>query len=264
MTKYDEKSIELLLSEQGLRSKLRSSKKKYYVYVIYGGTLGPIYVGKGCKDRVFTHVRNAEHFLQNNPSLPYMKWITTGEVLHKTKLERLAAHLSYAPLRFRLETLTDDEDKAFNVEKKLIKALGMSKMGRGILANQVEGGYGKGPGTGRIATSECRLRISQALSGRVMTSSHRRNISSALKGRMIDLKVRKKMSASRRGTPASDDHKKAVSLGRLNSKNIPRVRVRIGRRVYASIKDAAASVNTNYQSFCYQLNAGTFGYKRIP
>lgn len=254
--------IKLLLSTQGALNAVRRCGKRFYVYLIYGGTLGVTYVGKGTRNRVVTHERAARKFLDANPGLPYEEWLL-GDVRLRTKTERLAAHLSYAPLRYDFALFTDDEDEAFEVEKKLTQRFGLAVEHSGCLSNRVIGGRSMGPGLGHVFTDDRRKRISKALKGRVFSPDHKRRISEALRGRSIPKEVSRRGGETRRGRKASVDHRRNVSKGRLNSELIPRVAVRINGVTYRSIAEAVKPTGLSYGQLVYRINAGVSGFARI-
>lgn len=264
MTAYNESSIKLLLSEDAARKKVKQSTKRYYVYLIYGRTLGVIYVGKGTRNRFLSHSAQAQKFLDENPNLPYLKWLATGDILNKSKIERLAAHLSYAPLRYDFALFTDNKDRAFAKEKKLVDYFGRSILGKGVLANIAKGGQCGHPGHGRVVSKESRLKISRALTGRSFSAVHRERISKSLKGRSMSAQVIKNMRAGKpKVIKLSPEHRMAVSKGRLASPNVKRVKVKIDGIVYSSVKEAAKQTGINYSSIYSRLRANHPKYLRL-
>lgn len=259
---YNESSIRLLLSEEAARMKVKRSDKKFYVYLIYGGTMGVIYIGKGTRNRFQHHAYLARKFLEANPNLPYTEWILSGEVRTKSKVERLAAHLSYAPLRYDFALFTNNEQRAWDREVELIRLHGIATENRGSLSNKAIGGKSGGPGKGHVFSKERRENISRALTGKKLSEAHRQRISDALKGRTIPRDVVDRMTKARPKT-CSEQHKKNVSAGRYASKNIKRVRISIHGTVYASMQEAADQSGLTYNVINYALRSGRPGFIRL-
>lgn len=271
MTKktYDEKDIEILLTSEGLKHKVSTSSKRYYVYTIFGPTLGPLYVGKGAGTRALVHEKQARDFLQENPDLPYESWITSGYSFQLPKLHRIAAHLSYGDLRYKISFFTNNEDKAFKEEKRLIKLYGRSIKGRGILANLAGGGQGawhsnKGGSTpGHKVSDGTKNKISKALKGRKFSEAHCKAISEALRGRKLSKDIVKKMSEGRRGIPRSEETRRKVSESRLLSDTIKRTRVKVHGVIYRSMREAAYLSGYTYQQIVYRTKISYKGFERL-
>ncbi len=266
---YSEKDIKILLTSEGLKYKIKNSTKKFYVYTIYGPTLGPIYVGKGTSNRALLHEKQARTFLKENPYLPYEDWVKSGKSISLSKIERLAAHLSYGELRYQVSLFTNCETKAFDEEKRLIKLYGRALCNNGVLANIAGGGQGGwysnkgGPLVGHEVLIETRRKISEALRGMKRPAEFGEKISKALSGRKIPLETRIKMGKSRLGIPRSAETRKKVSESRLSSTKIPRVAVKIHGVVYSSMRKAESLTPYTYSQIVYRTNTGYRGFERL-
>lgn len=250
-----EPKIRLLLSERGALARIKESGKKFYVYVIYGGTLGPLYVGKGTGDRLRDHTREALKFLHANPNLPYDRWLAT-DVRLRSKVERLAAHLTYAPLRYAIALFTDDENKAYSLERKLIARYGLAKHDCGVLSN-ISNGWRTSIG------AETRRKISDRHIGRKQKPSVGRKISRALTGRVVPEHTRLRMAEGQRGRKLCAEVRAKISQSRYNSRRIKRVCVEIHGRRYDSMVEAAEKSGYNYGAINYRLRIGYPGFKRL-
>ena len=252
---YTEANIRLLLSERGAVNRIKRSRRKFYVYVIYGGTLGVLYVGKGTGERFRAHGREARAFLHANPDLPYDHWLAT-DVRLRSKVERIAAHLTYAPIRYDLVMFTNNEEKAYAKERELIARYGLVKPDSGTLSNLSSGW--------RVTTATAtRAKISNAMTGKIVCRSVGEKISRALKGRVIPDHVRIRMAEGQRGRKLSKEVRDKVSMSRLASARIKRVAVEIEGMKYASIQDAADQSGHTYNVINYRLRVGHPGFKRL-
>ncbi len=211
-------------------------QRAYYVYVLLRPNGSPFYVGKGKGRRIKVHTLDAQR----------------GHVCLKCniirKLWRAGADFTYS-----IVFSTDDEQEAFDYERRLIAAIG-----REYLANQTDGGEGtsnptddtrnkrRAALTGRPVTAETRQKLSesnrgnQSARGAVRSAETRRKMSEAQKGNTHargasrSPELRQRMSETRRGEKRSDamrekmriintgkklseEHRKKISEGLKNS-----------------------------------------------
>lgn len=248
-------NIRLLLTERGAARVIKRERRKFYVYVIYGGTLGPMYVGKGTGYRFRAHQREAGAFLDANPNMPYEEWLA-GDIRLRSKVERMAAHLTYADFKYDLVMFTDDEEEAYAKERELIARFGLADDDRGSLSNLSNGW--------RVTTaSQTRKKISKALTGKIVDSRVGEKISAALKGRRISDRVRQRMADGQRGRKLTKSVRSQISASRLASDRIKRVAVEIHGIRYASMVEAAEKSGYNYGTINYRLRIGSQGFERL-
>lgn len=266
---YSENSLEVLLTSEGVAYKIRNSTKKFYVYTIYGPTMGPIYVGKGSSTRVLVHEKQARSFLEAHPHLPYESWVTSGKSVNLPKIQRLASHLSYGNLRYRISLFTNSEEKAFKEEKRLIKLYGRAIKKKGVLSNLTSGGQGSwysnngGTPAGYKHSEVTKLKISKALAGKQKPEGFGETMRKALTGRKIPLSTRLKMGKSRIGIPRSEETRRKVSESRQKSDKIPTVPVKVHGITYPSMKVAANLSGYTYQQIVYRTRIGYKGFERL-
>lgn len=253
--------IEILLTVQQV--KVFVKEHKYYVYVIYGGIDGPLYIGKGTGRRVLVHEAQA---LQKY-DITCFEDEDNQKVRKFSKLKRLAYHLSYDGVRYHMIPCAS-EKQALQLEFKLVAQWGM--VGEGVLSNLVSGGTGaKVGGKTSIYT---RKRISKALKGHVVSDVTRQRISAALfgvkrppefgeiiskalTGRVIPLETRLKMGKARIGIPRTEATKQKVSASRLKSDKIKRIPVKINNKTYASASEAGRKLGISHNTIRYRISS---------
>lgn len=159
------------------------SSDKFYVYMAWHPVSGdPVYVGKGCGNRLSAHnylVRKKRHY---NPTI--------------------TAHVElYGPLEFFIvrEGLSDPE--AIATEIALISRFGRADTGAGPLYNRTDGGDGwSGP-----KSPEHRAKISASHKGRIRSAEHSAKISASKKGKKVP-KLSAVASARFKGIPKTAEH----------------------------------------------------------
>jgi len=170
----------------------------YYVYKLVDPRTNKIfYVGKGCKKRMYEHVKNVQRGrIPNN----------NRHLYHKIKqILDLGLKITYKKLFF-----TKNEQQAYNKEKELITKIGLK-----TLCNITSGGEGNsqiiGAYIGRKHSDRTKEKISIARKGQKLSEETKKKISSALKGRIHTKTARKKLSYAHKGKILSKEHRKKIS-----------------------------------------------------
>lgn len=119
----------LILSseESKISSFLQSTDKPYYVYLLHRPGVGPFYVGKGSRNRLFCHAADAQN---------------TSDKNYKLNIIRLIRSKGQA-LVYEIDALFDTEQEAFDRERDLIRGIGRYDLLEGPLANMTDGGEGQ-------------------------------------------------------------------------------------------------------------------------
>ena len=187
-----------------------TNERRFYVYMAWHkSTNEPIYVGKGCGNRLSCHNRDAE----------------TGLHYNKFMVEYVKQH---GRMKFEIVRNNLTNQEAIQTEIDLIYYFGRKDLGFGTLFNRTDGGEG---GTGP-KTEDHKAKIGKALKGRVRSASHSAAISKGNKGkpkpslsaiataRFKGVPKTKehnaKNSAAQKGRPKTAEHKLKLRLGRLN------------------------------------------------
>lgn len=173
----------------------------------------PFYVGKGKGTRSSQHTKDViAGRVTGNPH----KFHIISKIL-KAGLEVIVVETP---------TKTSNE-KALQLEEKLIAAIGRSDLNAGPLTNLTPGGESGTKGRiseatrekirkamiGRVITKEARAKLSTARKGAVFTPEHCRNISMAKAGKYrgpLSETTRAKISAHHKGRPLSEHHLAAI------------------------------------------------------
>jgi hypothetical protein len=101
------------------------------------------------------------------------------------------------------------EDRAFELENKLITIIGRRDCKEGCLLNCTDGGEGK---TGFKLSDETKAKISRSLIGNKIPEEVRKKISKSHKGKKIPQEVIEKIRAKTIGKKRSEDTKKKISI----------------------------------------------------
>lgn len=158
----------------------------FYVYgLIDGSTQHCFYVGKGCKNRLYTHVKKIQRGVSTqNPHLDH-------------KIAKLIReNINIIHVKF-YEGLTEDD--AFTKEDEKIRELGID-----TLCNVWYGGKG-----GRIPSEEIRQKISENRRGIPVSEAAKEKMSLAKIGTTQSDETKQKKSVALKGKPQSEKQKLA-------------------------------------------------------
>lgn len=172
----------------------------FYTYVYYDKSRNnePFYVGKGCGNRAYSHLKRTDKhpFTQR---LQYMK---------KNGVEPVIG--IYGGL---------DEEFALFLEQEIISHLGRKDLGTGPLLNLTDGGDGM-----NVPSADVREKMSTAKKGKSLSAEHRAKIAAALKGKtyasMSD-EGRANLSAAKKGKPLSAEHIAKVAAANKGKTRAP-------------------------------------------
>lgn len=182
---------------------------RFYVYMAWHPITGdPIYVGKGCGNRISSHNYLAKNNRHYNPSIA----------------EHIRRH---GPMEFFKLREGISEAEAIETEKALIYHFGRKGFGSGTLYNRTDGGEG----TSGPKTAEWRAKISAALKGKKRSAEQCKRISDAKKG-IKNPKQAIWASAKFKGIPKTPEHNaknSAAQKGRVKSPE-ECARISAGRR----------------------------------
>lgn len=140
--------------------------RRFYVYVLFlKGASAPFYVGKGCGDRMLSHLREEEMWDGR-----HFRIMPNGdkEWANEEKLKIIRENREDVVASKVLEGLTEQE--AFEWEKVIISVYGIISEG-GVLTNKTLGGDGV------TMTAEVRQKISEALKGQKHTDDWKKRMS---------------------------------------------------------------------------------------
>ena len=165
--------------------------KGFYIYKLTYQNGRPFYIGKGHKGRW------KYHFKENSQLIELIK--------QKLKTQSL-----------RVAIIKDNltEEKAFELEMKLIKKYGRRDLGIGKLYNKSDGGEGE---AGRIHSKEHKRKLSIASKinwkerDRNIPESVKNKISKTLKGKRKSKETKRKMSEANIGKTLSLEHRNKIS-----------------------------------------------------
>ena len=162
-------------------------KPEYRVYGNYEFDYEPFYVGKGCNDRAYSHLKGNR----------YNRHFTN-------KINKIRKETGADPFIIKVhEGLT--EDISFELEKELICVIGRHDQNLGPLCNHTDGGDGA---SGIIVNEETRQKRSYMLKEFYHTTEEgkiiRNKISNKLKGKIVSEETRKKMSKAQKGHRVSE------------------------------------------------------------
>lgn len=146
---------------------METPKEYYYTYAYLRKDRTPYYIGKGCRDRIYSSNRTI-----NKP---------------KDKSEII----------FLKQNLTEEE--AFKHEIYMISVFGRKDLGTGILHNKTDGGEGS---SGIVKSEECKNKISKSNKGKKRTEefkSKMRAIHTGRKRRPFTEETKEKLSQSQMG-----------------------------------------------------------------
>jgi hypothetical protein len=222
----------------------------FYVYIHQRNDTGKcFYVGKGKSNRYKSTQRRNEHW------------------------KNIVNKVGYTPL-ILINGLT--EDKAFELEKEVIKQVGIDN-----LCNMSEGGEGvsgyrhtdeakikmsEGK-KGRKLTEEQKIYLSKLFKGRIspskgrkLTEEQKNQVSLNLKGRKVSDETRKKISESNKGKKHSDESREKIRL----FQKIKFKPVKIDNITYISIGECARQLNLSKAALKYRLKSKNFtNYKYV-
>lgn len=180
-------------------------ENRFYVYILRRpdkedpfepGKGQPFYVGKGSNGRAAVHRLEAKCSLCKPGRKTYKISIIHG---------LWSQHLDFIE-DIVIKNIT--KDKAFDLEKDLIKAYGRKNNGTGILSNLTDGGEGgamegeDNPFYGKNHSEETKQKLREAMKGRpsyIRTKETCHKLSEAKKGHPVSEETRKKLSESHKG-----------------------------------------------------------------
>lgn len=158
----------------------------YYVYQYLREDGTPYYIGKGSKNRAYSHCRTVPRPKDTN----LIKFIATNL----------------------------EESEAYKLEEELIQKYGRLNNGTGILRNLTDGGSGSSNvknkipwNKGKKQSVEHNQKISNALKGKIKNDDHKRKISESKKGN----------PGTWIGKTHSDDSKEKIRLANIGKKRGP-------------------------------------------
>jgi len=194
---------------------------KYYIYYLIDFITGRIfYIGKGCKLRMYEHVKDVKRGRipnRNNTKLgnKIKKILSSG---NKVKYKKI----------FK----TDNEQKAYAKEKGLITEIGLEN-----LCNLTEGGESPPSNKGGKLSKEHRRKISEANKGQIpwnkgkigvqigwskgknLSDEHKQKIGRANKGKNRSEESKRKMSESHKGHKHTEETKRKISKAHIGKNN---------------------------------------------
>ena len=146
---------------------METPKEYYYTYAYLRKDRTPYYIGKGCRDRI------------------YSSNITINKPKDKSRIIFLKQNLT--------------EEEAFKHEIYMISVFGRKDLGTGILHNKTDGGEGS---SGIVRSEECKKKISKSNKGKKRTEefkSKMRAIHTGRKRRPFTEETKEKLSQSQMG-----------------------------------------------------------------
>jgi hypothetical protein len=175
---------------------LKEIVKKYSVYELWVmGEDSPFYVGKGVKDRPYSHLRLARK----------------KDMSFKSKKIRKAWSMNL-PIIIKRVFRTDINEEAIEEEIRLIALYGRKDNGTGSLTNHTSGGDGI-----INLSEEARKRKSEKLKGNKYQEPHRSE------------ETKKKIGKFFAGRPLSEEHRQKLSIKLKGNKNGLGNKSRLGR-----------------------------------
>jgi hypothetical protein len=182
----------------------------FYAYIYIDPSTGmPLYVGKGCRDRISTHLNNNNNNLRLNRKIKKMQ---------RVGLEPL---ITYIPTR--------DEKQAFEFERLLIAMWGRADLSDGPLYNLTNGGEGN---AGRQVTESTRQKLRDSLTiGARTRGMHGRRHSAATRRRMSIV------ATGRKQTPEHTANHAAALMGRRDDPQSRRNKSRAATAAWARRKE---------------------------
>lgn len=127
--------------------------KEFYVYIYRHADGQPFYVGKGCGNRAYLHLKGNKHNVKFNNTV--LKMVENGNPPHIEIIPAL------------------NEEHALFMEECLISVLGRQNNGTGCLYNLTDGGNQPPSRKGVKATNEHREKLRLALTKRMASSEAR-------------------------------------------------------------------------------------------
>jgi hypothetical protein len=146
---------------------METPKEYYYTYAYLRKDRTPYYIGKGCRDRIYSSNR------------------TINKPKDKSRIIFLKQNLT--------------EEEAFKHEIYMISMFGRKDLGTGILYNKTDGGEGS---SGIVRSEECKKKISKSNKGKKRTEefkSKMRAIHTGRKRRPFTEETKEKLSQSQMG-----------------------------------------------------------------
>ncbi len=189
---------------------------EYYVYLLIDSITGKIfYIGKGCKKRMYEHVKDVQRgrIPNNNNRL-------------KNKIKKILS--AGYKIKYKKILITENEQKAFAKEIELIKKIGLEN-----LCNLTYGGEGNIPSEetkrkmsknngrywlGKKLSKKHRQKLSYAHKGKKLSEEHKRKIGIKSKGRILSEETKQKMSDSQKGKYHTTETKKKMSEAKKGKK----------------------------------------------
>ena len=179
------------------------STKKFYVYIYRDiETNNPLYIGKGCGQRMYTHINN----IKNGKNTSNNHW--------SNKLRKLINDDKTPIIEVFKNNLSTSE--ALSLEENLIAKYGRKHQDEnGILYNTCS----KSNDCSGIKRSEETLqKMANANIGKILSEETKKKISIKGKGRKHTTEAKLKMSKNRSGLPVSEETKIKISESWKNGK----------------------------------------------
>ena len=164
--------------------------KSHYVYTLAYPDGHVFYIGKGTRNRIHFHEREAQHGIKSHKCNTIRKiWASGGQVV-KRKIAYFATH-----------------DEAITLEIALIFLM----RPYGGLVNETDGGDGTIGLTRNPHTEETRQKVSNSLKGHTVSEEARRKISEASKVRTISEETRRTLSKVHQGRKHTEESRRKMS-----------------------------------------------------
>jgi septum formation inhibitor MinC len=174
---------------------LDPQKPGMYVYDNDVFNYEPFYIGKGCANRKYVHIKYGNKY--NNHL--------------NRKIRKIKKTINSNPIIITYKEMLSEREALF-IEKQLIKNIGRSDLKLGPLCNLTDGGDG-------ISNISNETRNKMVISAKNMSYEKRQKINITHKGRKFSLEARNNMSVSKQGHFVSQSTKNKLKEAWKNMTN---------------------------------------------